>query len=209
MKSIKIAIGTLAVALLLNSSVSVADNGPVKKVVVAKPTVLTADPAATVIKWNAKKVGGEHTGTVKLTKGALQVDKNKLVGGEFTMDMTSIAEEGNNARLTTHLKSDDFFSAEKNPTSTFKITKATPIAGAKAGEPNYTIAGDLSIKGTTKPLTFPATVTVTGNKAEASAKFPINRIDYDIKFRSGIINTAADKIIEDNFTIDLKLVAAK
>jgi polyisoprenoid-binding protein YceI len=114
-----------------------------------------------------------------------------------------------NERLVNHLRSEDFFGVEKHPTSTFKITSVKPISGAKAGEPNYTIGGDLTIKGTTKPQTFPAMVTLTGNVVQATAKLMVNRLDYDIKYRAAIIGTAADKIIDDTFALDLKMVANK
>jgi len=178
----------------------------------AKATTYTLDTEQSKLTWNAKKVGGEHNGIIKLTKGELTVDGSKLKGGSFVADMTTIRDTDKpepNARLMGHLRSDDFFSVEKNPTSAFKITKATPIAGAKAGEANFTVSGDLTIKGTTKPQTFPAVVKVTGNTVEATAKLAVNRIDYDIKYRAAIIGTAADKIIEDTFSMDLKLVANK
>ncbi|WP_234733841.1 YceI family protein [Tellurirhabdus bombi] len=178
------------------------------KKTVAKPATYTVDPAQSTLTWNAKKVGGEHTGTIKLSKGDLVLDGNKLVGGTFVADMTTIADNDNSQRLVGHLKNDDFFGVEKNPTSTFKITKVTPLKG-KAGEPNYTVTGDLMIKGKTSPITFPATVKVSGDGAEAMAKIEVNRVTYDIKYRAAVIGTAADKIIEDNFTLDLKLVAKK
>ena len=114
-----------------------------------------------------------------------------------------------NAKLTGHLKSEDFFSVEKHPTSTFTLTKVAPIVKAKAGQPNYTVTGNLSIKGITHPVTFPAVVKLSGDNAEATAKFEVDRTKWDIKYRAAIIGTAADKIIDDNFTIDLKIVAGK
>jgi polyisoprenoid-binding protein YceI len=215
MKTLKMTISALALALLTAGSTVAASTNPTKKTdETAAAATLEADPAASTINWTAKKFGGQHNGTVKLAKGALTVNGKKLTGGNFVMDMTSITDvdltnqEFNN-KLTTHLKSDDFFSAEKNPTSTFKITKATPIANAKGSDPNYTITGDLTIKGITNPVTFPALVKLDNDSAEATAKIDIDRIKYDIKFRSGLLGTAADKIIEDTFTIDLKLVAGK
>ncbi|QMW03110.1 YceI family protein [Spirosoma foliorum] len=181
----------------------------------AKATTYTVDPAQSTISWNSKKVTGEHNGLVKIAKGQFLVDGTKLTGGTFVADMTTMRDidkgEANpfNERLVNHLRSDDFFAVEKFPTSTFKITSVKPIDGAKAGEPNYTINGELTIKNTTKPQTFPATVTLTGNVAQATAKLTVNRIDYDIKYRAAIIGTAADKIIDDTFLLDLKLVATK
>jgi len=181
----------------------------------AKAITYTVDPAQSTISWNAKKVTGEHNGLVKIAKGQLSIDGNKLTGGTFVADMTTMRDidkgEANpfNERLVNHLRSEDFFGVEKFPTSTFVITSVKLIGGAKAGEPNYTVSGDLTIKGTTKPQTFPATLNLTGNVAQATAKLSVNRIDYDIKYRAAIIGTAADKIIDDTFMLDLKLVATK
>jgi len=200
MKIKQIAAALVAAVLLMGNplSATTTTNGIEKKA--KKAVTYAVDVDKSTLGWNAKKVGGEHSGTVKLSKGELIIDGSKLVGGNFVADMTSIKDtditnEGMNGRLTGHLKSEDFFSTEKNPTSTFKITKVAPIAGAAAGAANYTVTGDLTIKGTTKPVTFPAIVKVSGNSAEASATVEVNRVDYDIKYRAAIIGTAADKII--------------
>jgi polyisoprenoid-binding protein YceI len=213
MNTLKIVVSIFVLAFFFNKATLVAGGDPGKKSG-SKASSLNVDPAKSVMTWTAKKVGGQHTGNVKVAKGSLDVKANKLTGGTFTMDMTSITvtditNEGMNAKLTGHLKSDDFFSVEKNPLSTFKITKVQQIANAKAGEANYTITGDLTIKGITHPITFPARVNLTGNSAQASARFDVDRTKYDIKYRAAIIGTAVDKIIEDTFTIDLKLVAGK
>jgi polyisoprenoid-binding protein YceI len=214
MKTLKISLSALALAWSLNYSVAVADDKPGKKTEAKATTTLNVDPAKSILNWQGKKVSGEHVGNVKIAKGVLSVESNKLVGGNFDIDMKSIVntdltDASYNAKLIGHMKSDDFFSVEKYPISTFKITKAELRKGAKAGEPNYTITGDLTIKGITNPITFPATVKIAGNKAEAAAKFDVDRTKWDIKYGSGLIGTAADKIIYDNFTMDLKLVAGK
>jgi polyisoprenoid-binding protein YceI len=213
MKFSKLMVGALALFLATQTPGVIALNDP-GKTSVKKASALSVDPSKSTLTWNAKKVGGEHSGNVKIAKGVINVESDKLVGGNFVMDMTSITDtditnETFNKKLTDHLKSEDFFSVEKHPSSTFKITKVAPIANAKAGEANYTITGDLTIKGITNPVTFPAVVKVSGNSAEATAKFDVDRTKWDIKYRAAIIGTAADKIIEDTFTIDLKVVAGK
>ncbi|SDK42599.1 Polyisoprenoid-binding protein YceI [Catalinimonas alkaloidigena] len=175
-------------------------------------TTFVVDTDQSELVWTATKVGGEHTGTVKLSQGQLTADGKALTGGSFTIDMTTITDTDItnadfNARLTNHLKSDDFFSVERHPTATFVMTKATPLAQAKSGQPNYTIAGDLTIKGITKPISFPATVTVSGSGVNATARFELNRLNWDLQYRSSLLGTAADKIIHDDFTIALTLVA--
>lgn len=206
----KIVLAALALVLSLNQVVVMAGGNPGKKEVTKAPASFPVDPAKSEVNWHATKVGGEHKGILKLAKGTLLVDGNKLKGGDFEMNMATIVDTDKdtpNTKLTNHLRSEDFFSVEKHPSSTFRITKAEPIAKAKAGEPNYTITGDLTIKGVTHPNTFPATVKIAGNGAEATAKVTVNRIKYDIQYRSSFLGTAADKIIYDDFTIDLKIVA--
>ncbi|GAB3712873.1 YceI family protein [Spirosoma flavus] len=211
---------TLAVMLLTGTTLATIGVGdsPAKSAIrknVAKAVTYTVDPAQSTITWNAKKVTGKHDGIVKMAKGQLMADGNKLTGGTFVADMTTMRDtdkgESNpfNERLVNHLKSEDFFGVEKYPTATFKITDVKPIAGAKAGEPNYTVSGDLTIKDITKPQTFPATVNINGNVAQATAKMVVNRLEYDIKYRAAIIGTAADKIIDDTFALDLKIIANK
>jgi polyisoprenoid-binding protein YceI len=216
MKTFYILAGTLALWSVVPSAPveEALSPNPVVTTEVAKSATLAVDPSRSTLNWTAKKVGGEHSGTVKIASGTLEVKSNRLVGGTFAMDMTTITDtditnEGMNAKLTNHLKSEDFFSVEKHPKSTFVLTKVAPIAKAQAGQPNYTVTGNLTIKGITHPVTFPAIVKLSGDNAEATAKFDIDRTKWDIKYRAAIIGTAADKIIDDNFTVDLKIVAGK
>lgn len=214
MKKYSLFLSALALAALLSSAtVTAGDNTPRSTSTAAvAATALPVNTAASTMTWNAKKFGGEHSGTVKLASGKLDVSGSKLVGGSFVIDMTTMADTDitnpdMNKKLTDHLKSEDFFSVEKHPTASFKITKAAPVANAKAGEPNYTVTGDLTIKGITNSITFPATVRIEGKSAEADAKIELDRTKWDIKYRSGMLGTAADKVIYDTFTIDLRLKA--
>lgn len=169
-----------------------------------KEDVYTVDVANSSIGWSAKKVGGGHTGTVKITEGSLVYNGKSLQKGVFLMDMSSITSD--NARVTTHLKSPDFFSAEKNPSSKFEITKVTV-----AGKERVNIAGNLTIKGITHPLTFPATVKQGKDVVVAVASgIRVDRTKYDIKFRSKtFFGDIGDKAIDDEFELNINLTAKK
>lgn len=162
------------------------------------------------VQWTGRKLGGEHTGSLKIKSGNLTMKKDALTGGEFEIDMTSLKNEDitdaeNNAKLVGHLKSDDFFSVEKNPTAKFKITKVQKAAGGK-----YDVTGDLTIKGITQPITFPAEVTMEKGKITAVGKLEVDRTKYDIKYRSlKFFSDIGDKVIKDVFTVDVKLIAGK
>ena len=77
--------------------------------------------------WLGEKVTGQHTGTIKLQSGWLNWKDNKIVSGEFNIDMTSLKDSEANERLEGHLKSDDFFGVEKFPVSKLVITRQYSI----------------------------------------------------------------------------------
>lgn len=157
------------------------------------------------VKWTGKKVAGEHYGFVSMKSGKLVVENNKITGGEFVMDMTSIncidLEDAEwNQKLISHLKSDDFFSVEKHKESKMVIKKASPFNNGKA-----TVTADLTIKGITHPAEFEVTRT---DDTTYTAQIVIDRTKYDIRYSSGkFFQDLGDKLIYDDFTLDVKLVA--
>ena len=204
MNSVKSFVASLAVALFVSSTVSAADGGK------AKATNLKVNTAKSELTWLGKKVSVEHTGKITLKEGTMTLDGTKLTGGKFVADLnsitcTDITDKEYNGKLIGHLKSDDFFSVEKHPTATFVVTKAVAkTAGV------YDVTGDLTIKGITKPVTFPVTVKTTAAGAEATGKMVVDRSKYDIKYSSkSFFDNLGDKVINDDFFIDVKLVAAK
>jgi polyisoprenoid-binding protein YceI len=112
--------------------------------------------------------------------------------------------------LVGHLKSNDFFGTETFNSAILVIKSATPIANAKVGENNYTIVADLTIKGITKEVTFPAVVIIDKTKVTANAEVKINRTLYDIKYGSAsFFEGIGDKAIDDTFKLNVSIVAQK
>lgn len=204
MKITKYFFGVMAILAFTTTQLA-AQNGATK--------TLPVDTQKSSLVWTGKKIGGEHTGKISLTSGTLQVDGNKLVGGTFEIDMNSITntdltDADYNTKLVGHLKSDDFFGVEKHPKARFKVTKATPIAGAKAGANNYQINGALTIKGKTENISFPAAVNMNENSTEAVAKISVDRSKFDVRYGSpSFFADLGDKAIDNEFIIDLKLVS--
>ncbi len=170
-------------------------------------------PAESNLTWNGKKIGGEHSGNISMQGGELLVANDAVVGGEFTIDMASITNTDitsaeDNGKLVGHLKSDDFFGVEQHPTATFKINSVSPIANAAAGQPNYNVEGDLTIKGKTNPVSFPATVTVENGVATAKADVTVDRAKYDVRYGSkSFFSDLGDNVIDDNFIVSLDITA--
>ncbi len=160
------------------------------------------------VKWNGKKVTGEHYGTIDLKSGNLEVEDKKIKSGNFQMDMTTIicedlTNESMNNRLVNHLKSDDFFSVDKHPVSAFVLKESKYKSGN-----THSFTGDLTIKGITHPVSFDAEVVIDGNNLRAKGKMEVDRTLYDIKFRSGrFFSDLGDNLIYDTFTLDFDVVA--
>jgi polyisoprenoid-binding protein YceI len=162
------------------------------------------------IAWTGKKVTGSHTGFVKISSGALSMNGDKITAGTFDIDMTSInntdvTDAGYNEKFVGHLKSDDFFSTAKYPKATFVLTKAS-----SKGSGNYDVTGKLTIKNITNEVTFPATVKADGKSLNATAQITVDRTKFDIKYGSGsFFDNLGDKAIDNNFILDVNLVAGK
>ncbi|HSJ68909.1 MAG TPA: YceI family protein [Anditalea sp.] len=173
-------------------------------------SILNVSLTESTVSWKGKKVGGEHYGKVSLINANLDYEKNRIKGGSFEIDMTSITceditNEGSNVRLVNHLKSDDFFSVENHPRAKFILTEAKTKNGK-----DYEMKGNLTIKGKTKPVSFPATVTEINDKVVADATIVFDRTAYDIQYRSGsYFENLADKLIYDDVEMIVKLVANK
>ncbi len=167
------------------------------------------DTKSSYITWKGYKVTGSHFGKVMLKSGSLDFNNGKLTGGSFEIDMTTITCEdmqgGGAQKLVGHLKSDDFFGVEKYPTAKFVITKA---AEAKPGE--YRIKGDLTIKSTTKPISFDAKMVEKDGNKVATATIKIDRSEFDVRYGSGsFFDNLGDKTIYDEFDLEVNLVVAK
>lgn len=169
-----------------------------------KTETYKVDTEQSSIDWIGRKVTGEHNGKIKITSGEVVLNGKAIKGGSFIMDMTSITSDSE--RLTGHLKNDDFFSVEKNPTSKFVITKVTA-----AGTDRINVTGNLTIKGITESITFPASVKKEGNSIVAVAKnVLVNRAKFDIRYGSKtFFNDIGNKAIDDNFELSINLVAKK
>lgn len=161
--------------------------------------------------WSAKKaIGAAHKGSIRVAAGALQVNRDRLLGGTIALDMGSISvsnmdDAGEKATLESHLKDKDFFEVKKYPQASFEITDVLP---SNLPAFNWVVRGNLTIKGKTNPVNIPVNMTIANGVLQAeSASFIINRTQWGLNFRSGILGTAKDKIIEDNIPLSLRLTA--
>jgi len=162
------------------------------------------------VTWIGKKIAYSHNGTIKISEGKLDISEGNLIGGNFTIDMTSIEDldledSEKNAKLLGHLKSPDFFGVEKYPTATMEITSVKML---KSEGGNYEVTGDLTIKGQTHPVVFPADISINDGIVTAKATIVFDRSKYDVRYGSGsFFDDLGDTVIYDDIEIGVELIA--
>ena len=170
-------------------------------------STLTVNTKVSSVDWVGKKVSGQHTGGISIKEGAIHLHDGHLSGGKIVIDMASITctdMQGEWAdKLIGHLNSADFFDTKNHATATLDITSFKKTEGNM-----HIVSGNLTIKGITKPIKFPATIEMKDGKLAAFAEMKIDRTLYDIKYGSGkFFEDLGDKMIDDEFIIKFEIAA--
>jgi len=168
------------------------------------------------INWNIKTSRGANNGELRIKEGTIQEDKNRVKSSLIEMDMTAIVVRSIppgiiNMKAVTILNTESFFDVAKFPSSLLEITKTT----AKSGS-NFDCVGFLTIKGRRQPITFTMSGGFNYDHFEGTAKnIVVNRKLYDIRYESNgdasekELEGRVEEAIDDNFTIDVFIVADK
>jgi polyisoprenoid-binding protein YceI len=163
------------------------------------------------INWvGKKKLGSKHDGTLVLQKAQVEVKSGELLTGNFEVDMTKlvvldIKDPENNAKLKRHLESDDFFSVARFPTATFEMTRVEKLT--EKSNRTHQLHGNLTIKGMTEKIDFPATVVIKGDSVSISSLVTVDRTKYGIRYASENFfeNLVGDRVISDNFEVSFDI----
>ena len=161
--------------------------------------------------WSAKKVTGSgHTGTVRVSSGVIYVKGNAGITGKVKIDMnamviTDISDAGTNANFLNHLKAEDFFNTVVFPDAMFEVISVQVAKGNNGTTHN--VSGNMTIKGITKALSFPAKITGGGNQVFVEGIVGVDRSQFDVRYGStAFFDNLGDKAIDNIFNLNIKLV---
>ena len=133
----------------------------------------------------------------------VEVQEGVITGGSFVVNMSSLTVKdltgGGKARLEGHLKSDDFFSVEKYPEATLKITQK-----AKINDGAQTLFGNLNIKGIEHPVEFKMKL-IDDNTASAGLTFDRFKIQCHAFALAPFSKNLGDKLILDDIRMEVSL----
>lgn len=188
--------------------------------------VFRIDTAKSTLTWIGAKVTGRHYGIIPISEGSITLHKGVPHGGKTRFDMNKVRstdrsiDEAGNKKLTKHLRSEDFFDVENFPTATFQITSVVPFDSTerqdapapaphtkalRIKDPTHKITGNLTIKGVTKSVSFPAKITLEDNLLRAKANFNIDRTYWRLTY--GADQSLGNKTIYPAVNIGLDIVA--
>jgi polyisoprenoid-binding protein YceI len=143
------------------------------------------DPYHTQVEFAAKHLGmmtiRGHFDEISAT-GNIDPDHPEASSVDITIQTASIRT--NNPQRDNDVRSSNFLEADKYPTMTYKSTKIEPT-----GQDRFTMTGDLTIKGNTRPVTLNVVKygefndpNMMGHRIAYSAEGQINRKDFGLTF---------------------------
>lgn len=187
-----------AVAVVEEATPAAAADAAAEPSPVAKDDALSVDTSRSSVKALGAKVTATHPIVFKDFSGSVALDGDSVASVAFDVQMATL--EADSPRLTEHLKNEDFFDVPNHPTSTFRST------GIKTGAEGAThsVTGDLTIRGTTQRVTFPATLAVSESEVTANAEFTINRQDFKVVYPG-----RPDDLVQDNVVLTIELLAPR
>ena len=170
------------------------------------------DTGASVVEWSGRNQNNKHFGTLPLKSGHLIVQGRSLTG-ELVVDMEAmeninLAGDELQPVLLAHLKSDDFFFTKVFPTATFVIDRGEIADTPYRTAANSLLKGNLSLRGATKELDFPATITVREDGCLGlEAHFDLDRTQWNIIYGSSrFFEHLGMHTVFDQISIELRLV---
>jgi polyisoprenoid-binding protein YceI len=163
----------------------------------AEPRLYVLDPARSQIRFHAVSRFMDADGSFKQLAGELRLegDRPETVVGRVVVQVASI-DTGNRMR-DNHLRSEYFFDAGRYPEAVFVASGARRDAG------RVVVTGELTIRGVTRPLAVPVTVTAGAGSIRVQGQLTVNRREFGVAYQSRL-NPVNDEV---SVTVDLTAVA--
>lgn len=202
----------------------------------AEAVAFAIDTETSSVSWIGSKPAGRHNGTLPIATGEFALREGQIEGGKIEMSVVDIQNEDlaedpeSQGKLLGHLKSADFFDAENFPTASFEIvtvetydtneeimekeeyeTEFAPATNAEyvVEAPTHKITGNLTMRGTTLAVSFPANVEIQDGRVTAKAKFNIDRTLWGLSYgdEATAVDKAKDKFIYNTVNIAFDITA--
>jgi polyisoprenoid-binding protein YceI len=155
-------------------------------------------PATSQLTWTGYAEVGDWapSGTLQLRRGTFVYEGNTLRQGHFEFEMKTIVHT--DAQLQKHLRGTDFFDVSRFPVAVFVLREV--VDGQASGE--------LTLKGITKPVSFPITTTAQPEGLRIQGKATIDRTQFGVNYNSSsFFQNLGSYAIRNEFTLTFDVVA--
>jgi polyisoprenoid-binding protein YceI len=146
------------------------------------------------LQFTVKNFGFEVNGTFKGLQGNIMFDPANAASSSFDVTIDASTVNTDNSLRDGHLRGDSYFDVKNFPRIHFVSTQVTGKNGS------YKITGKLTIKKTTKVISFPFNANASNDGYLFKGNFTINRKDYDV---------GGTSTISDELTVALNILAKK
>lgn len=167
------------------------------------------DPAHSEIGFKVRHFLSKTPGRFAKFQGTIQIDQKDVSRSTVEVSIDTASVNTDNESRDKHLRSADFFDAEKFPAMTFKSTSVREVSKGK-----LEVTGDLTLRGVTKRITFPITNVGVINSpfGDVRAGFidgtlRINRKDFGVSWNK-VLDTGGT-MLSDEVDISLNVEAVK
>lgn len=169
----------------------------------ADPAVYKVDPDHSGVSFSIRHFVSNVRGRFKEFDGVIKYDKANPAASSVSFTVQAKSIDTDNGDRDNHLRSPDFFDAEKYPTLTFSSTSVKAVDAD-----TLEVTGDLTIRGVTKKVTVPVEVlgsvkTPRGEKAGFETAFKVDRKEYGITWNRALDTGGA--ILGDDVKIEISI----
>jgi len=147
------------------------------------------------LKFTIKNLGFDVAGSFAGFEGNISFDEQNIMGSSFDVTINAATVNTDNSLRDEHLRGENYFNVQAYPKIRLASEKVTMLN--KSG--TYRLSGKLTMKGVTKPVSFPFTAVALAGGYSFKGSFKINRRDFGI----GGTSTLADEL-EVNINVTAK-----
>ena len=170
----------------------------------AATETLNLDPSHTRVGFSVRHFFTPVRGEFKNVRGTIALDQANLKESKVEVEIETASINTNNEKRDNHLRSADFFDAEKNPKITF-VSKSIDVKDNKG-----TMTGDLTMHGVTKPVTLAVEVGGIGKMGQGTiagftASGKVDRKDYGLTWNRTL--DQGGTMLGDDVTLEITVEA--
>lgn len=190
-----------------NQALAESGNGSIKSPDNVSGPAYHINNSRSLLRWEGSKPGGKHHGTIEVINGSAYSEGRLISGGSFEIDMRTIKNEdvqneGMQQKLVGHLKSEDFFHVESFPLASFEIKRVEAAEGSI-----QVITGDLTLRGKSREISFPAKVSMDEKMIHArTGDIVLDRTMWGVNHMSkSVFAEMKDRYVDDEMIVKLDL----